>query len=257
MKFFILFVNFLSLTIYSQSNNRFIYEYRIVKNANKKNDISKRIMYLDVSKSSSVFYDNENYKNDSILAVSNEISSVKSDKVLKKYPEFSVILITALSDYIYDVNDDRKLNWKITNEKTKILNYNAQKAQLDFAGRKWIAWFTTEIPIPDGPYKFHGLPGLIVKVDDVANSHSFELIGIKSDYYERKFTHVNAISVDYKKYKDLYKEYRQNPTKNKMGIEITTTQDGISGNEFKRKMAQYYKNQLIKDNNILEIDLLK
>lgn len=33
-----------------------------------------------------------------------------------------------------------------------------QKATCDFAGRKWIAWFTTEIPIQDGPYKFYGLP---------------------------------------------------------------------------------------------------
>ena len=47
-------------------------------------------------------------------------------------------------------------------------------------GRKWTAWFTTEIPIQDGPYKFRGLPGLIVKIEDETKSHCFALNGIKN-----------------------------------------------------------------------------
>lgn len=55
-----------------------------------------------------------------------------------------------------------------------------------FAGREWTAWFTSEISIPDGPYKFYGLPGLILKISDKTNTHSFEMISVqkqKSNYF--------------------------------------------------------------------------
>jgi GLPGLI family protein len=63
----------------------------------------------------------------------------------------------------------------------KYKGFNVQKAITDFAGRKWIAWFTADIPIPDGPYKFYGLPGLILKLEDTTGSHKFNLTGIKNN----------------------------------------------------------------------------
>lgn len=54
-------------------------------------------------------------------------------------------------------------------------NYKAQKATTSFGGRNWNAWFTTDVPFQDGPYKFSGLPGLIVKVEDEAGDYSFDL----------------------------------------------------------------------------------
>jgi GLPGLI family protein len=62
-------------------------------------------------------------------------------------------------------------------EKQKIGSWEAQKATTEFAGRKWTAWFAEELPFNDGPYKFKGLPGLIVKISDETNSHSMELRG--------------------------------------------------------------------------------
>lgn len=52
---------------------------------------------------------------------------------------------------------------KLSHETIQILNFKAQKATAKYGGRKWTAWFCQEIPIPNGPYKFGGLPGLIVK----------------------------------------------------------------------------------------------
>lgn len=69
----------------------------------------------------------------------------------------------------------RKIQWKILPEKQKIGEFEAQKAVTEFAGRKWTAWFTEELPFQDGPYKFRGLPGLIVKLEDATQSHVFEL----------------------------------------------------------------------------------
>lgn len=66
--------------------------------------------------------------------------------------------------------------WEILSDTTKISGYACQKATTSYRGRDYEAWFTTEIPISDGPYKFHGLPGLIVKIADTKKHYVFELI---------------------------------------------------------------------------------
>ncbi len=33
-------------------------------------------------------------------------------------------------------------------------------------GRNYSAWYTFELPLPFGPYKFGGLPGMIVQIQD-------------------------------------------------------------------------------------------
>jgi GLPGLI family protein len=58
------------------------------------------------------------------------------------------------------------VNWKVTNEKKMIKNLNCQKASAMFRGRTYTAWFTTELPIAEGPWKFKGLPGLILSIED-------------------------------------------------------------------------------------------
>ncbi|MBQ3595545.1 MAG: GLPGLI family protein [Bacteroidales bacterium] len=70
-------------------------------------------------------------------------------------------------------------NWQITSEIDTIHNYVCQKAICDFGGRTWEAWFTMEIPISDGPYKFCGLPGLILNIADTQNHYSFKFLSIE------------------------------------------------------------------------------
>lgn len=75
-------------------------------------------------------------------------------------------------NYIYNI-DFKKLDWKIVDEEKIIHDYICKKATVDFGGRIWEAWFTTQIPINDGPYKFFGLPGLILEIYDVQNHYHF------------------------------------------------------------------------------------
>jgi GLPGLI family protein len=70
----------------------------------------------------------------------------------------------------YKIKEDKKLEWKILPDQQKIGEYKVQKATTSFGGRDWTAWFTTDIPIQDGPYVFYGLPGLIVKIEDATGS---------------------------------------------------------------------------------------
>ncbi|MFP3599211.1 GLPGLI family protein [Chryseobacterium sp. SIMBA_029] len=67
-------------------------------------------------------------------------------------------------------------NWKLIDE-TKIINtITCKKAEVTFKGRNWTAWYSTDIPFPYGPYKFSGLPGLIIKITDDKGDYDFELV---------------------------------------------------------------------------------
>jgi GLPGLI family protein len=76
-------------------------------------------------------------------------------------------------------------NWQLHNDTLTVAGYICQKATCYFRGRSYTAWFTADIPINNGPWKFGGLPGLILKIYDNDNLYNFECVGIQN--YFRKF----------------------------------------------------------------------
>lgn len=84
--------------------------------------------------------------------------------------------------YLYE-EPQELFRWQISPEISTIHGYKTQKATCDFGGRRWIAWFSTEIPFSDGPYKFNGLPGLILKIQDSRNHYVFEMLSIEKPGY--------------------------------------------------------------------------
>ncbi len=71
------------------------------------------------------------------------------------------------------------LPWTITSDTATVLGYHCQHATLAFRGRSYNVWFAPEIPSNDGPWKFFGLPGLILRVQDTENIISMECVGIQ------------------------------------------------------------------------------
>ncbi|MCO4302983.1 GLPGLI family protein [Riemerella anatipestifer] len=72
---------------------------------------------------------------------------------------------------------ESKINsWKLVDETKLVNSFSCKKAELRFKGRDWIAWYSAEIPFPYGPYKFGGLPGLIIKMTDKKGEYDFELV---------------------------------------------------------------------------------
>lgn len=72
-----------------------------------------------------------------------------------------------------------KIGWKIFNEFKMINGVKVQKAKGDFRGRKYVAWFSPDIPVKYGPWKFNGLPGLILSISDEKNEVAFHANSIK------------------------------------------------------------------------------
>lgn len=63
--------------------------------------------------------------------------------------------------------------WTIDETKTKkILGYNCIKATAKFRGSNVTAYFTKELPYSTGPFKFFGLPGLILDVREDNNNYN-------------------------------------------------------------------------------------
>lgn len=71
-----------------------------------------------------------------------------------------------------------KPEWELTDETKIVLGYECIKAVTDFRGRRWIAWFTPDIPVQEGPWKLCGLPGLILEAYDLNKDYVFEGCGL-------------------------------------------------------------------------------
>lgn len=278
MKFRILLVLIIiSLNLKSQ-NQRFLYEYKSIPDSLNRENIESELMALDVSEKFSKFYSYNNYKYDSISKsnIEKDISDanlkIKKSKnsyiVIKDYPDFSTSLISRIGQTKYNVKDNRTLKWNILQENEVLGHYIIQKAETEFAGRKWTAWFTTEIPIQEGPYKFRGLAGLIFKIYDSTNSHIFTLAGIqklktinsKDDNFVFDFgTNQN---VTQEKYKQILKEFRADPNKSIRQTlsemdEINDNGKMVNKNDYLREREKRMKEEMKKSNNLLELDLLK
>lgn len=63
--------------------------------------------------------------------------------------------------------------WNIHDETKKILSHTCKKATCRFRGRDYVAWYATDIPVSRGPYKFNGLPGLILEISDTESLFTF------------------------------------------------------------------------------------
>lgn len=66
-----------------------------------------------------------------------------------------------------------QIQWNIDKSNTKkILGYNCVKATAIFRGSNITAYFTDEIPFGIGPFKFYGLPGVILDVREDGQSYN-------------------------------------------------------------------------------------
>lgn len=195
-----------------ESSNRFFYELTF-KPKQDSAKVDKVITVLDITdKNRSVYQDYTVISQDSITKIEMEAmqkagvfkdlsKSLKTPKfsarIHKFYPSMKVEYVDKVANGMTPVNiaytEDLKLNWKILNEKQKIGEYNTQKATAQYGGRTWTAWFSSDIPFQDGPYKFSGLPGLIVKIEDADKNYSWVLQGNKKMKEYNEFSYIENL----------------------------------------------------------------
>lgn len=174
----------------------FYYDYYFQKDSLSKGTPSFQSMMLQVGQQFSRFSPYRDIVADSILcdktkkasindvlaATGNsKISNLCKYNIYKDYPSKGSAVFTSFLNRNdrYIVKQKLAFDWNIASESdTIIMGYQCNMATTFFAGRLYKAWFTQQIPLPEGPYKFGGLPGLIVKISDSKNQHVFLLTGI-------------------------------------------------------------------------------
>jgi len=262
-------------TAFAQTN-RFVYQVTMKPDASNKADVKTENAYLDISAEKSMFYSENRIKRDSVMKANfqsggargfnrDQMESLRSNinySIEKDKKNQKILYKDRLGRDIYSYEEDRPLDWKILSETTKIGEYKVQKAETDFGGRKWTAWFTTDLPYQDGPYKFTGLPGLVVKAEDSEGDYSFDLMkNYKISDFPEMTTFGNIIKVkrsDYVKQQEKFKSDPMSFVNSQRGGGISAPMRmGGGGNQnpadMRKRMEERVKEELKKNSNPIEL----
>ena len=234
MKNILIITTFLfSVNIFSQNVT---IEYNVTINTNEAVLSTSMNYTYNLNKSISNFYNNFNdsisqfkYKNiiDEVREVGdiklvtltdNRYGYIKKDFFYKDYEKDTLIFNEIISVNKQFVGEKINLfNWEIMPKSdTIVLGFKCQKATTKFRGRMYEAIFSNEIAPYGGPWKFDGLPGIIISIRSIDNY--FVIIPLKIK--------INDSSI---------KTY--NPYENKTIL---------SYNEFREKFINHLKDQLKK-----------
>lgn len=141
-------------------------------------------------------------------------------------------IITAtlpVGKYFYSF-EEPKLEWILLDDKSTIngVNCNLAKTVTD-TGDTFFAWYSMEYPFSEGPFRFKGLPGLILKIYNKNNTIEIEAIGIKQSVTNiEPFFNVANIKIKNKSiYLKTRAEYNENPNIQNINSGIIVKKDGV------------------------------
>lgn len=146
-------------------------------------------------------------------AIEGKLSTGEFMTVYKNYPAGRLVHTEKICQDWFRYDEEMpSLDWQLTDSVTTVLGYECRSARCKFRGRDWTVFYTEDIPLMDGPWKLHGLPGLIMKASDENGHYTFECIGIKSKA-DRPVTiyKVPFNNTDRKGYYDAKHRYEINP----------------------------------------------
>ena len=83
-----------------------------------------------------------------------------------------------LDFYVYE-DSTARMDWTLAEGEATVCGYACRKATTRFRGRDWTVWYTDEIPVDAGPWKLHGLPGLILKAETPDSLLRFEAVQLR------------------------------------------------------------------------------
>lgn len=215
------------------SQYRFVYRVDFKIDSLNKNFVQSENFNLDITGNGSVFYPEifsewaAIYQHNGSVSKS-KLPETKLDYMVKKnYDDEETYFKEMIGTNLYEIREPRKIVWTNSNETQQYHNYRVKKATTTFAGRQWEAWFSDEFPINDGPYKFKGLPGLILKIKDTQSDYEIFLVEVKK--IDRPLTfeffkniNIKTLSIDYDTYLKKKQDFKQNPALMfiEMGIQL-------------------------------------
>ena len=244
---------------------RFVLEYNLTyKPSSKSNDTISKNFFLDIQNNKSIFRSDVRRQSDSLTQVTgfglgfpngfNEQICIISDLITKENLKY-VVTPSSRDRFYIPIKDE--LNWIISPKTIKVANYNCQKAEVSYGGRKWIAWFTTEIPILQGPYIFHGLPGLIIQISDTENNFNFIFRAIKKSNNNEFYSPAKGTVISWDNFKKIQLKYYEDPFSFVKMNNIKTVQGDGQGGYAKadfRELTLMTRKRILENDNVIEFD---
>lgn len=84
--------------------------------------------------------------------------------VIKDYSNNELFNKQEIAKKYFTIKDSLNIfNWKIKTETKDILGHKCQLAEMRFRDRDYTAWFSPDLPV-GGPWKYDGLPGMILEI---------------------------------------------------------------------------------------------
>lgn len=211
----------------AQGNMEFVYDYRycVDTTASLDDNYESDNMLLQIGPDGfSKFSSYKNIAIDSLImrssqeqitraAIDGKLSNGEFMTIYKNYPAGRLTHTEKICQDWFSYDEDMpRMDWTLTDSISTVLGYKCRSALCKFRGRVWSVFYAEEIPLPDGPWKLHGLPGLILKAWDENRHYTFECIGINSKA-NRPITiyQVPFNRTDRKKYYDTKHRYEVNP----------------------------------------------
>lgn len=127
--------------------------------------------------------------------------SIKKDSIFTRTIGFEEVKILR--------EKSTNISWELHSETKTIGEFECNRASCTFRGRQYEVWYTPEIPIFYGPWKLHGLPGLVMEVKDKegmlqAYFKKFSQTKRSLDVYLNIFQSDTFISID--EYADIQRD---------------------------------------------------
>ncbi|MFN3316434.1 MAG: GLPGLI family protein, partial [Raineya sp.] len=202
----------------------------------KPNVISTDTMFLEFSRERSVYYNPSKRISDSLLYTQiqksmqtgamfhlNKAGDIKKNStvIVHQYPNAGKLTYFSknigLRPFTYEETYPL-MQWQLSEETKIIQGYECKKATTTFRGRSYEVWYAPAIPTNFGPYKFYGLPGLIVFLQDSRKHFTFELIGLqKLPKNYQMITHYDIgepilfEKITLKRYNEEMRKYAEDP----------------------------------------------
>jgi len=185
-------ISFMDVSKYRVLDSAYIcvtYQMSMIRDTLNPKNREQDVMTLQIGSKLTKFYSENIHQNDSVCTELAKTSNYRplNESAFQGYEIFSYnsekkYVVTNRMPFSGNVflYEDKftDLAWEMSDEKTKILGFDCQKAETTFRGRCYSVWFSPEIPVSYGPWKLGGLPGLILKASDADNQYIFECIGL-------------------------------------------------------------------------------
>lgn len=136
------------------------------------------------------YYENKSGKGGSFI-MGSLYSSKCGFQVYTNWKKDSVYSSYVWEKYVYVKEKKMTINWKLINETKKIGNFECKKAVGIFRGREYTAWYAENIPVPYGPWKLQGLPGLILEAYNKEQEIYF--LAKKVEYPSKNETEISTV----------------------------------------------------------------